>query len=150
MTDSSKVRRVQESHYVSVDPNIWESLCAEPNDAPKLFENLSVAGKVSCISCRNDCGIVIKYRQVYLPALKIDSFVINNRENREKKCVKKWKQVIEQYFVVDPLAHAELLPMYHALKDEIRIKLDKALEEAEAAELAVFSAIEPEEDLILF
>lgn len=134
MTDSTKVRRVQEAHYVSVDPSIWDCLVAEPKNSPKLFKMLSVAGKMSCSNCRKDCGVVVKYRNVYLPALKIENFVIVSHENREKKIpVKKWKQATDQYFIVDPLEHKELLPMYHALKPDTQAKLDEALASAETA-----------------
>lgn len=146
ITESTKVRCIKNSGYISVDPNIWNCLCAEPGDTPKIFENMSIAGKISCAICRNDCGDVIKYHKVYLPALAIGSFTISSRANSQMHHVRKWKQATSLYFNVDPLALEELLPMYHALKNEAQ--LDEVLNLA-AIKMGLINGPD-EEDLIMF
>uniref|UniRef100_A0A915KJV0 RLR CTR domain-containing protein n=1 Tax=Romanomermis culicivorax TaxID=13658 RepID=A0A915KJV0_ROMCU len=140
---SNSMRTILNSHYVSVDPQIWPRMCAEPNPKPLSFFELSVAGILSCCKCRQDCGVIIKYRgllwldsicfetNVFLPALKAGSIVLREHNGTTKFTAKQWKQILTNYFVVDSINNVDLPPMFHALSFTDREKLEKCLERAQ-------------------
>lgn len=112
---STKDVRTAACHYVGVDPTVWQRLCAEPSNLPMIFETMVQAGKISCEGCRNDCGIVIRYRNTYLPALKIGEFSLRRvGENGPRLFKKKWTQM-QEYIVVDDLADSDIRDMHDAL-----------------------------------
>jgi len=72
------------------------------------------------------------FTQVYLPTIKADCVVLYEMAHNQKLTVKKWKQIQEKYFVVEPVQRQELLPMHQALQRDIRQRMDAALALEEA------------------
>jgi len=58
------IRQVQQSHFISVDPKIWQRVKMVPKNPMQLFSELAIAGHLSCAKCNNELGTAIKYCQV--------------------------------------------------------------------------------------
>lgn len=125
--------RAADPHYVAVDPRVWNRLYVEPNNEPRLFDTMVQAGGVSCGGCRNPCGIILRIKNTYLPALKISECSLRDviLPTGARVVTKKWKQALN-YFSVDPMADSDLREMAEALNPGHRNVLDIFILRAQA------------------
>lgn len=120
---STHIRRIAQSHFAAVDPTIWNRVGARPDDLPKLFENMVQAGRLYCNNCGVECGNVIKYVCVYLPALAADAFVQQSRcDTKLRHHQRKWKKMTEELFFIENVTRQDLRSMFNALKSEAILK----------------------------
>lgn len=95
---SFDIKRYNKSqHYVCSQTFCSEKIEVRPHEKPKKIDELYKIGKVSCKKCGRDWGIIAKLADLYIPVIKIDSFVVyslNADYSRGRPFVfKKWIQV---------------------------------------------------------
>jgi len=100
--------------YISV--RYKERVVIEPHPAPKKFENFELTGKIYCIKCHWEWGVMGVYKKVPFPFINIAKFVVVNPNNVRNK-YKRWKDVVG-LFEVNPITPNDLEKMRPA-GDEI-------------------------------
>uniref|UniRef100_A0A914UPT3 RNA helicase n=1 Tax=Plectus sambesii TaxID=2011161 RepID=A0A914UPT3_9BILA len=135
------IRRVQNAHYVSVDPQIWLRGNVLPLKRPLAHGLTTVAGQFVCAyeGCGHEWGIIVKYNGVFLPGIKADGFIIQSltddhiETSRTQK--RQWSLIERTFFVVDQITEKDkkrMLKGLLALSSESQAMLEEQANKAEA------------------
>jgi len=84
-----------------------ERVVIEPHPAPKKFENFELSGKIYCIKCHWEWGVMGVYKKVPFPIINIANFVVVNA-NGGRNTYRRWKDVP---FDVEPISPDDLVTM---------------------------------------
>ena len=89
-----------ESHYIIIDRTLQERAILESHPKPiKIRVGGSLGGefdkkyKLFCSKCHQDWGITVIFRDIKLPVVKIESFIMYDNDSNKLPPVKKWKDV---------------------------------------------------------
>ena len=69
---SNDVRVVEEAHHVVIDPEIKKRSVVKKHPRPKVIDHsYAKVGKLYCIKCNMDWGIMALYRNIQIPMIKV-------------------------------------------------------------------------------
>jgi len=89
---SSDIRRIQKSHHVVVDVDFKDRAHVKKHHRPIEYDEMRKMGKLHCGKCDKDWGVVVRYRNVNFPVLKLSEFAVEDANGR-RSWYKKWKEV---------------------------------------------------------
>uniref|UniRef100_A0A183BV17 RNA helicase n=1 Tax=Globodera pallida TaxID=36090 RepID=A0A183BV17_GLOPA len=117
---SDRVRSVMGgSLYVCCDPEVWKRSkhTLSHISRRRKFTNLI---RWECAKCGELWGHIVKFSNVFLPELRVRSFVLERLDqqrqfDRSEQVGKKWKDIEQNNFNVDAISIADIRSMYEGL-----------------------------------
>uniref|UniRef100_A0A914CMZ3 RNA helicase n=1 Tax=Acrobeloides nanus TaxID=290746 RepID=A0A914CMZ3_9BILA len=118
--ESRRIRALADDKYVCCDPEFWKRCNIKDDEDPKKAGVSTICGKIYC-KCGQLWGTVIRYSNVFLPALVSNYFIMErfDREDLEAGHVsnkKTWRLIEQECFNIARLDDNNLREMYNALK----------------------------------
>ena len=101
---SSDIHRIEKSHHVVISEDFKELAHVKKHHRPNNYDGMNKMGKLHCGKCDKDWGVVVRYKNVFFPVLKLSDFVVEDANGRPD-CYNKWKDVP---FVVSELTAEEM------------------------------------------
>ncbi|MCI4387845.1 hypothetical protein PGIGA_G00079020 [Pangasianodon gigas] len=91
---SDDLRVLKESHHVVLDRSIFQRCDTRPHNKIRTFDNITKKEKMFCSDCKHDWGIIASYMNIEnLPVVKIEAFIVQDRDTKKLQIFKKWRDV---------------------------------------------------------
>jgi len=106
---SSNVRRIRDAHHVVVDETLVERVKLVKGPSQTMETQDQINGKMICQECGGNLGVICIYKNLEFPVLKIENFLIVDRNGRQNTS-KKWNKVpfvVQELTITDLQAIAE-------------------------------------------
>ena len=89
---SSEIHRIEKCSHVVLTEDFKELALVKKHHRPMNYDGFNKMGKLHCVRCDHDWGIVARYKNIHFPVLKAEMFSFEDANGR-RDCYRKWKDV---------------------------------------------------------
>ncbi|KAH7726030.1 type III restriction enzyme [Aphelenchoides avenae] len=123
LSSSVNIRSIGESHYVCVEPEIWQRTRMMAVKKPSIDAIVTTCASLLCAKCSSEVGHVIKYSETFLPSLKADKLQLDRKDttgeaNASVVIAKMtWGKSKQHFFNIGPISEDHMKTMLDAIED---------------------------------